>query len=103
MGRFKLTGNLRPYPDPVHQMAPSLLRRSSGNQTGVEAELPLMHREPGGQVGKSRQNHDEGNEEDSEESPTGATDDNLTPWRSVYQTEVEAELPPCRLHDSVRS
>ena len=24
-------------------MAPSLLRRSSGNQTGVEAELPLMH------------------------------------------------------------
>ena len=51
MGRFKLTGNLRPYPDPVHQMAPSLLWRSSGNQTGVEAELPLMHHEPRGQVG----------------------------------------------------
>ena len=49
MGRFKLTGNLRPYPDPVHQMAPSLLWRSSGNQTGVEAELPLMHLEQDGE------------------------------------------------------
>ena len=69
-GKLKLTGNLHPALAMMHRLAPSLLWRSSGYQTGVEAELPPMHLKSGGPMGVKAVARSKEWEEENEESST---------------------------------